>query len=492
MRTTARFAALLVGALAGLSGAAAQDRPIDRISHIVVLFLENRSFDNLFGTFPGADGIDNAIKSGTVQRDASGQPFEALPPPWKTGPFDVSDNPPQIRAIPFGERANAPFAIDAVLGRTDTALRTRDLVHKFYTNRTQIDGGANDLYAAYSDAAGLSMGYYSRDAMESSTLWQLARENVLLDHFFMGAFGGSFLNHMYLVCGCAPVWPNAPESQRSKLDAKGRPLPKPDSPGDFEDNRLVAAADGDYAVNTTQSVYLNNGGQGSNLLPPQDAPTIGDRLTAKGIDFAWYTGGWDIAAKRDRSDAETRYLNGGLRFQWHHQPFAYFRRFDPNTPAGGEERTKHLRDSLHLQDDIGAGTLPPVTFYKPSGLLNQHPGYAGLDLGDAEVGRIAGLLAASPMKDSYVLIITYDENGGFFDHVPPPSGAAAGARADFLGPGTRVPAIVVSPLLKKRGIDGTEFQTGSILKFITDRFRLEPLPSPRVQAVNSLSVLFSD
>ncbi|GGH18514.1 acid phosphatase [Alsobacter metallidurans] len=486
------FAAVLAASVAATTAAHAQGaRPIDKISHVVVLFLENRSFDNLFGTFPGAEGIEQAIAKGqTLQRDASGKPYDKLPPPHKNGPFDVSDNPKEIRELPFGDRPNAPFAIDKMAPEISTAVNTRDLVHRFYTNRTQINGGKNDLFAAYSDAGGLAMGYYSRDAMEKSTLWKLARDNALLDHFFMGAFGGSFLNHIYLVCACAPVWNGAPEAQRSKLDADGRPVPDPKKPGDFEDNRVVAAADGDYAVNTVQSVFLNNGGQGANLLPAQTIPNIGDRLSAKGVDFAWYSGGFDLAARTDRTEEESKYLAGSVRFQWHHQAFAYWKRFDPTTPGGLAERTKHLKDVAKLDADIQAGTLPPVTFYKPSGKLNQHPGYAELDKGDGEVARIADLLAKSPIKDSYALIITYDENGGFFDHVAPPSGPAAGARADFIGPATRVPTLVVSPLVKKGLIDHTEYDTGSILKLITERFDLEPLPSPRVQAVNSLAKVF--
>ena len=85
------------------------------------------------------------------------------------------------------------------------------------------------------------------------------------------------------------------------------------------------------------------------------------------------------------------------------------------------------------------------------------------------------------------VMTTYDENGGFWDHAAPPMGAGAGARADFLGPGSRVPAIVVSPFARKGAVDHSEYDTGSILKFITERHGLTPLPSPRVQAVNSLA-----
>ncbi len=70
----------------------------------------------------------------------------------------------------------------------------------------QIDGGKNDGFAAWSDAGGLAMGYYDNSR---AALYALAREFVLADNFFQGAFGGSFLNHQYLICACAPEYPNA-------------------------------------------------------------------------------------------------------------------------------------------------------------------------------------------------------------------------------------------------------------------------------------------
>lgn len=479
----------LAAALCGASAATQAQQPagLDKISHIVVVFLENRSFNNMFGEFPGAEGVADAIKAGKhIQRDKDGKPYEELPPPIGRGAFDVSDNPEAIRKLPWPKLPNAPFAIDKTFAGVGTAAHTRDLVHRFYTNRAQINGGANDRFIAYSDSGGLTMSYYSREAMENSALWKLARENVLLDHFFMGAFGGSFLNHLYLVCACGPVWPNAPEKERSKIDAQGKALAVADKPGVYEDNRVVATADGDIAINTIQSVYLNNGHQNA-LLPPQTQPTIGDRLSDKNIDWAWYSEGVDLAARADRTEKESNFLAGAIRFQWHHQGFNYFTRFDPGTEKGRSERARYIRDADKLDDDIASGKLPPVTFYKPSGPLNQHPGYANLDKGDARVADIAEKLAKSPMKNSYVMIITYDENGGLWDHVAPPSGAAAGDTADFLGPGSRIPAIVVSPFARKGTIDRQPYDTSSILKFITERFRLEPLPGKRVQAVNSLS-----
>jgi phospholipase C len=96
----------------------------------------------------------------------------------------------------------------------------------------------------------------------------------------------------------------------------------------------------------------------------------------------------------------------------------------------------------------------------------------------------------SPMKDSYAVIITYDESGGFYDHVPPRQAGKARGRADFFGPGSRVPTIIVSPFARKVIIDHTQYETTSILKLIGERHRLEPIPSTRYRAVDSLAKAF--
>jgi acid phosphatase len=254
---------------------------------------------------------------------------------------------------------------------------------------------------------------------------------------------------------------------------------------------VTAEADGDYAVNTTQSVFLNDGRQGANLLPPQTSVTIGDRLSERGIDWAWYSEGWDLVIDAQRTPAETARLDAIL-FAYHHQPFTYFERFDPATARGRAERRIHLRDARDLEVDIQSGQLPQVAFYKPADLNSEHPGYGSVAAGDAVIGRVLAMLEAGPMRHSYALIITYDENGGFFDHAVPPAGLDAGGRADFFGPGTRIPAVLVSPLVTPGRIDSTEFESTSILKLIADRFDLDPLPSPRYAAVRSLAEAFED
>ena len=482
LATAVAFAALLTPPPAAAQAQPARPQPpqgLDRISHILVIYLENRSFDNLFGTYPGANGVARAGATAT-QTDREGRPYARLPA--SIGPFNVPDNPPHLRAIEALQgRPNRPFEIDGVMPGVTGETFTRDLVHRYYTQRAQVNGGRMDRFVAWSDASALAMGYYSRRVMQDSQLWRLARENVLMDNFFQAALGGSFLNHVWLVCGCMPTWPNPPENQRSRLDAAGNPI---------ADNRVTAAQDGDFAINTVQSVFLNDGRQGDALLPAQTQPTIGDRLTARNVDWRWYTGGWDLAALATRTPAQDDMLRNVYRFQYHHQAFAMFERFNPNTEAGRAQRARHLKSEADLERDIIEGTLPPVAFYKPAGILNQHPGYAGLGPADRHLGWIVDLMRRSPMRDSFAVIITYDEFGGFWDHVPPPAGPAAGARADAYGPGPRIPAIVVSPLARRGTIDSTPYDTTAILKLIQDRFRLEPLPSPRVNAQNSLARAF--
>jgi phospholipase C len=324
-------AALLIS----LPSVAQANSGLSKISHIIVLYLENHSFDNLLGTFPGANNLTRAGPS-AIQRDQNGTAYRVLPNP--EGPFDVEGNPPDVRAITIGELPNGSFVIDSVNPKVTIGTVTRGLTHLFYTNRAQINGGANDRFALLSEAGGLTMGYYSASAMKQTNLWKAAQEGVLFDNFFQGGFGGSFFNHMWLVCACAPVWPHPPQDQRSVLDPAGVPVRK------GHEGRVTAASDGDYAVNTTQSVFLNDGEQNGALLPPQSATTLGDRLSERGVDWAWYSEGWNLAINQQRTPEQDQQFSA-MRFAYHHQPFAYFQRFDPATARGRAERRIHLRDA---------------------------------------------------------------------------------------------------------------------------------------------------
>jgi phospholipase C len=131
-----------------------------------------------------------------------------------------------------------------------------------------------------------------------------------------------------------------------------------------------------------------------------------------------------------------------------------------------------LQDEQNFLEDVASGNLPPVSFVKPLGPNNEHPGYAQLVTGQRHVADLVAAVQKSEIWKNCVMIITYDENGGRWDHVVPP------VRGDGWGLGTRVPTIIVSPFVQRAGIDSTEYETISILKLIERRFGLAPL-SPR-------------
>ena len=477
----------LAAMLVGLSTVSAAADTLDKIEHIVIIYGENRSFDNLYGLFPGVNGVQNLKPEQYLQTDYDGKPFTTLPPVWSTD----KSNPNRVDQQFVGKPPlpNRPFRLDAAPYNLPLDGKMRDLVHRYYENQEQIHGGKMDRFAAVSDAGGLVMGHYDGSTMQ---LWQLARAYTLADNFFMAAFGGSFLNHFWLVCACTPVFPTAPTNLVAAVNPDGVTLQrKPASPQSAHDGAPQwvsnAALTPDlYAVNTLQPSYQPSqippapGGDSAladparHPLPPQTLKTIGDTLSAKGIRWAWYAGAWNAAlADGMQAPSVSRQViyksqDGAPNFQAHHQPFNYFANYAPGTQA----RAEHLKDGTDFLHDIEHGTLPSVAFYKPQGTLNQHPGYAEIMAGDAHIATVIDKLRQGPQWDKTLIIVTYDENGGLWDHVPPPPG-------DRWGPGVRIPAILISPWVKKSYIDHTQYDTTSILQLITRRFSLEPLPGVR-------------
>ena len=463
---------------------AATSKPtLDDVQTIVVIFAENRGFDHLYGNFPGANGYNNATPDEYTQLDRNGSVLNALPPINGNGLTDPSD-PTQITTEETANHPNRPYGLDDPIGyNVDFRYKLHDLVHRFYNNQMQIDGGKNDKFAAWSDAGGEVMGHWNNTAQ--TAMWNVAKNYVLADNFFQGAFGGSFLNHQYLICACAPydfktaADPTTFASNISAVEADGVTL-KVDttkSPASAIDGVPVYVNDSVltpdyYGVNTMQPPYAPTGNPlasdkrygdltKGNTLSPQAATTIGDLLTQKGINWAWYAGAWQAT------------LDGtapaSVAFQNHHQPFNYYQAYAPTTAA----RAAHLLDGgvggAQLISDIDAGKLPAVTFYKPQGSQNQHAGYANVADGDAHIADVIQHLQAGPQWQHMVVVVTYDENGGWWDHVAPPKG-------DRWGPGTRIPAIIVSPYAKAGIVDHTQYDTASILRLITHRFNLPVLP----------------
>jgi acid phosphatase len=464
----------------------------EHVKNVVVIYLENRSFNNLFADFPGlAEPLSGVPAQAAAQKDRDGSVLPELPNIWggmvparqNLGGKDYLIKEDDIQHLP-----NAPFKLSDAQGKPlPEGLVTRDLVHNFYHNQMQINGGRNDGFVAWGDSGALVMGRYG----ETSTtlgLYQIAREFTLCDNFFMGAFGGSYLNHQFLISGRTPEFFNAAETPARKKIAVLEDGPQgvrlavaPDSPKSALDgkpkfvNNGAITPDG-YAVNTMAPPYQPSwvrpapgfdatmaDPQDPSVLPPQSYRTIGDLLSERSVGWAWYGGAWQAAL-------DGRGEGSRPNFQHHHQPFNYFTQFAPGTAA----RERHIRDgglgdspiSNKFIADVVAGRLPAVSFYKPQGNLNLHAGYSDIESGDAHVANVIEHLKKSPQWKNMVVIITFDENGGWWDHVAPPKG-------DRWGPGSRIPALIVSPFAKRGAVDHNFYDTTSILRFIT---RLHGLP----------------
>jgi len=479
----ASMAALAVGYSSLAFAAGYNDDPsqdLSLIKTVVVIYAENRSFDNLYGNFPGANGIQNASPTALTQLDRDGTALKELPPVWD-GLTAKGVTPPVTQA----ETAHLPnhlFAVDDPQGfNQPLGTITHDLWHRFYQNQMQIDGGKNDMFVAWADSGAMPMSTWDGS---KTAMWKVAQKYVLADDFFMGGFGGSFFNHQWLICACAPYYPDADKNPAKPTIAVVNPdgvsLKVADnSPKSAIDGIPKFVGDGNltpdfYAVNTMQPPYQPSGNKpaaggdpatadpaNATTLPPQTEPTIGDLLSLKGVSWAWYGGAWqDVLDHGNASPVPS--------FQYHHQPFNYYASFAPGTAA----RKEHLLDGglggSALIKAIDAGTLPQVSFYKPQGNLNEHSGYADIQSGDAHIADLVSHLEKSPQWPHMLVVVTYDENGGIWDHVAPP-------KADRWGPGTRIPAIIISPYARMGFVDHTPMDTTSILRFITRRFELPTL-----------------
>jgi phospholipase C len=493
---SAATATLLLGfVLATTSASRAEDderkplRNLNEIKHIIVIYQENWSFDSLYGQFPGADGLANSFDT-IPQLDVTAAPaYSSLilltPSPLNGG---VDPHFPSVNgklALPTNHNLPwplIPYDFTTYIHPTDL---TGDIVHRFYHEQLQIDNGVLepkngdlDKFVTWSDNPGLVLSYLNATNLPEG---KLAQEYLLCDNFFHSAYGGSFLNHQWLIAAATPPWTAAiPAGWRSSYDSVGKVL---------KDNQLTF--DGTHAVNTTQPL-LSPFSPGTDttkrlLINNSDPskqgylPNIGNRLDDAGINWRWYSGGWnDALASNITANAEL--------FQFHHQPFAYYTKYAPFLTAPTADypttaqpqpqlnpattgRNAHLQDEEDFFDDVASGKLPPVVFIKPIGMNNEHPGYADVVTGQEHVAKLVAAVRKSSIWKDSVIIITYDENGGRWDHVVPP------VRTDGWGVGVRVPAIIISPFSRHGGIDNTEYETVSILKLIERRFHLAPLSS---------------
>ena len=536
----AGFATLLAtGPALGSAQARDGDSKLRAINHIVVIYQENHSFDNLFGNWEGVNGRSSAPGEKTLQHRQGDGSYACLLQQ------DVNLKSPPLPADCTGEAyashfANAPFDIEAFIPMTARTCPqpgvfapnglppsesnlpggcTRDIVHRFYQEQYQLDKGKQDLYVTGSDATGLAMGFY--DSTQLPVYKFLHAEDAphyaIADDFFQSAFGGSFLNHQWLIAAATPTYPNAPASQHSIIDSNGMPASEPQyaPTGSVLDRPLTQVcpsavanrACGDFAVNTIQPAQQPTSSNPVKL-PLQTGETIGDELTAAGVSWAWYSGGWSNANGDIGGPGWTNGTTPGTCgdpdsfpnpaypycpnkvFQFHHQPFNYFANYAPGT-AGRQ----HLQDEQAFVSSVAASrdkcALNSVSFIKPVGLENEHPGYTSVGRGSNHLVDLLSSINNSACRKDTMVILTYDEFGGSWDHVAPPGQGNDRGPHDLWGPGTRIPALIIAPRLRGEFVvDHTQYDTTSILATIEHRFGLAALGT-RDAGVNDLSHVFS-
>jgi phospholipase C len=326
---------------------------------------------------------------------------------------------------------------------------TNNPIHRFYHMQRQYGPGADGLsmgeWVAEGTSGGGTMGYYEHEAIPAQ--WQLAQEFVLLDRYFQGIHGGSLPNHFYLISGTLPRWSSAPLAFRAQgVGPDGRVA----RDGDVDpDGNVVNNLDPPYPPQRVSRI----------LAEPQTAPTIADRLEAAHVSWTWYATGWGAGA-----DA----VEAGL--VPHHNPFQYVKRV-METTAG----RAHIQDASRFSAALRDGTLPSVAWVKPHGKDNAHAVSSTVGAGDRWIATMVRQIMASPYWPRVVIVITYDEGGGWFDHVRPPV-------LDRFGLGTRVPALVVSPYARRGYVAHRTYDHASILKLIEWRFDLAPLTERDRQA----------
>lgn len=348
---------------AAASGAARRAHlPPSKIQHIVIIVQENRTVDNLFNGFPGADTVASGIANNGKKTQLTEESLEGAP--------------------------------------------DKDHSHHAWWvewNHGQMNGFPPSTFT-----------YVPRS--ETVPYWTLARRYAFGDRMFQSNTGPSFVAHQYLIAG-----------QSAQVD--GNP------------NSSIWGCD---APNDTRVTTI--GPNGTDLPGPYpcfDYQTMGDLLDARKISWRYYAPG-----SKDSFFIISAY-----------QAIRHIR-FGPDWSGN------IVSPETRILSDIGNGNLAQVTWVVPSAANSDHPG--ATKNGPQWVASIVNAIGASSYWDSTAVFITWDDWGGFYDHVNPP-------QIDEMGLGFRVPLIVVSPYAKRGYVSHQRHELGSILRFVEETFRLGSL-----------------
>jgi phospholipase C len=363
------------------------------IKHIVFLIKENRTFDHLFGRFPGADGA------------TSGRLCD-------------------------GSRVS--------LGRAPD--RTSDPMHSFGAGLIAINGGAMNCFDVL-PGGGQKQSYIQYERSDIPHYWSYASTYTLADHFFSSVYGPTTVEHLWALAGQSDRF----VSVEHKWEAgRGKPselcMDKLERMLSFK--RLSASE-------RATAFQLEEKGAVRNLRtqfwkprwPCTDITILPDLLQSHHISWHYYLGG----GRHQRAGIEmVRHVRRGP--MWN-----------------------HVTDNSHFISDVQAGKLPAVSWLIPPSNASDHPPHSICEGENWTVLQLNELMHSNYWKDS-VVFLTWDDFGGFFDHVPPP-------HVDLYGLGPRVPTIVISPWAKPGYVDSTTYDFSSVLKTIEIIFDLPSMAS---------------
>ncbi len=352
------------------------------IKHVVFIIKENRSFDHMFGRFPGVDGATEANDRGTMR--------------------------PLTRA---------------------TDQRAHDLTHCYNCAVTAIDEGKMDGFNQSIPDDQYAFTQFRAEQLPN--YWRWAQEFVLADNFFASATGPSFPNHLYSIAA----------QSGGALD---NPVQDPVALRKMQDQGLAKSWGCDIAQPGGYVEVVDSEGRLVRVDPCFDFTTEGDLLSKARIPWAYYAA-----------------TNTQIGYIW--SAYAAIGRYRNDRQLWDQ----HFFPVDNVVQDIEAGRLPPVTWITPRFELSEHPEY-NFCHGENWTTHVVDAIMRSPMWKDTAIFITWDDYGGFYDHVPP-------RRVDRFGFGIRVPFLMISPYAKQGYIDHSLGEFSSVLRFIEDNWGLSQL-----------------
>ena len=409
---------------------------LERIEHIIVIYAENRSFDHLYGLFPGANGIANATPEQYTQVDRDGTPLPQLPPVWKgkdarSGVSAAAAEP----AVSHRRAADRPAAVAArararSTGSTRTGAdqrRPQRPLRRGVRRRRLRDGLLRRL-----DSCRCGNGRRNTRSPTTSSWRRIRRfvhQSLLADlrvhaarpkRAGQPARAGStsaagskrrpdspasaLRRHLLLFDGSVTPDGYVGQHRRSRRTSRRRaagagrrsalrrPVEAHAAAADDEDHRRHAVGEG------------RSRGRGTRAGGTRRSRTACSRPTRSARSSTTASPAPSISSRTTSRSTTSRASRRAPRI------------------ASGTSRTTPISSPASTR-----GELPQVAFYKPQGTLNEHPGYTDVLSGDAHIAELIAKIRASPLWASTAIIVTYDENGGFWDHVAPPEGRPLGA-----------------------------------------------------------------